>query len=275
MSFKKNHPNYQSYEMSNYHVNDLPDNFFSTLEGYIVRYCSGVNQLKSVINDIASRIPCELTQNWGWDFLVNNLSSYLWEFRKSKFHKQMDFLSDFYEKFQEEIDIDEFNELLDDLKIGYILNYDSWHGVSWKLRENVACRVEKIVEGENDIKDICTQTLDHLSQAKEHLLNTKNNRDRKDAIRDCMSAMESMLKTITNKNDMKAATTSMREDGTWGPDIIIKDGLSIWNRLHDMYPDVRHGNPQESDLTDEETLYWVERIICFIKYVAKIYLKQA
>ncbi|MBL1352743.1 MAG: hypothetical protein COA61_005330 [Zetaproteobacteria bacterium] len=273
MSFKQQHPNYQNYENENYHVNDFPDSLFLALEGYITRYCSGANQLKYVINDIASRIPCETTQNWGWDFLVTDLSNCLWRFRKSKFHKVMDFLSDFYCQFQENIKTGEFNEFLDDLEIGYTLKNELREECTWELRENVECRIESICESENEIKDICSQTLDHLSQAKEHLINTENNRDRKDAIRDCMSAMEAMLKTITKKKDINTATAFMRQTNKWGAVIIVKDGVSIWNRLHDMYPDIRHGNPTKSELTDEEALYWVDRIICFIKYIAKVHLK--
>ena len=135
-----------------------------------------------------------------------------------------------------------------------------------------AMRNEKAAE---EVKDICSQTLEHLEQAKQHLLTTENNRDRKDAVRDCMSAMESMLKKITGEKDIKSSIKRMRNDRCWGPDIIVKDGLSIWNRLHDMYPDVRHGNPQESEISDEEALYWIERISCYIRYISKKYKNLA
>jgi len=271
MGFKQDHPDYQSYENSDYFFNTIPDKFCSALEGYIARYCKTAQQLKNIINDIASRIPMELTQNWGWDFLINDLTYYVQELCKSKFHKLMDFLADFYERFHDEIELDDFNEFLEDLKIGYRLEYDSWSGFSWRLRKDVSSRIEHIEKTTEAVKDICTQTLEHLEQAKEHLLSTENNRDRKDAIRDCMSAMESMLKKITGENDIKSAVKHMRDDKFWGPDIIVKDGLSIWNRLHDMYPDVRHGNPQESEISDEEALYWIERIGCYIRYLSKKY----
>ena len=271
MSFKKEHPEYLNYESNDFYVKKLPGNFMSSLEGFIARHCEGANQLKSVINDIASRIPCEMTHNWGWDFLIDDLSRYLRDFESVKFHKIMDFLSDFYDRFQNEIDLEVFNEFLEDLKIGYKLNYDSWAGVSWELKEDVSVRTSGISETSEKVKDICAQTLEHLEQAKEHLSATKTDRDRKDALRDCMSAMESMLKTITGEKDIKEATRKMRDDGTWGPDIIVKDGLSLWNRLHDMYPDVRHGNPEISQLTDEEALYWIERVTIYIKYLSKMY----
>ena len=274
MGFKQEHRDYQSYESKDYYVNIFPEDFCSALEGYIARHCQNAQQLKGVINDIASRIPRELTHNWGWDFLIGDLSDYVWDLCNSKFHKTMDFLSDFFDRFQGDIDLEDFNEFLEDLKLGYILEYDSWEGFNWKIRENVSNRVEKFEETTAAVKDICTQRLEHLQQAKQHLLSTENNRDRKDAIRDCMSAMEAMLKTITGEKDVKHATGQMRQEGNWGPDIIVKDGLSLWNRLHDMYPDVRHGNPKKSELTDEEALYWVERINCFIMYISKVYKKR-
>ena len=109
MSFKKEHPEYLNYESNDFYVKKLPGNFMSSLEGFIARHCEGANQLKSVINDIASRIPCEMTHNWGWDFLIDDLSRYLRDFESVKFHKIMDFLSDFYDRFQNEIDLEVFN----------------------------------------------------------------------------------------------------------------------------------------------------------------------
>lgn len=275
MGFRQEYPDYQSYGNNDYFYNKIPDNFCSALEGYIVRYCKTAQQLKNVINDIASRIPMELTQNWGWNFLINDLSYYTRELCNSKFHKVMDFLADFYERFHDDIELDDFNEFLEDLKIGYRLEYDSWSGFNWKLRQNVSNRIEPIEKAAEEVKDICSQTLEHLEQAKQHLLTTENNRDRKDAVRDCMSAMESMLKKITGEKDIKSSIKRMRNDRCWGPDIIVKDGLSIWNRLHDMYPDVRHGNPQESEISDEEALYWIERISCYIRYISKKYKNLA
>ena len=117
MSFKKEHPEYLNYESNDFYVKKLPGNFMSSLEGFIARHCEGANQLKSVINDIASRIPCEMTHNWGWDFLIDDLSRYLRDFESVKFHKIMDFLSDFYDRFQNEIDLEVFNYYVRHIKL--------------------------------------------------------------------------------------------------------------------------------------------------------------
>lgn len=269
MGFRSDHPDYMGYESDDFYVNELPGNFTSALEGYITRNCDSTQQLKSVVHDIESRIPMELTQNWGWDFLISDLSVCVSRLRKVKFHKVMDFLSDFYSQHEHSIELEDFNEFIEELELGYKLDGASWCGYSWVLRENVTSRAESVSDASSSTKDICTQTFEHLDQAKQHLLETKTDRDRKDAVRDCMSAMESMLKNLSGENNIKDATKALRQSGNWGPDTIVKEGLSIWDRLHSLHPDIRHGSPNVTTITDEEAIYWVERISCFICYLAK------
>jgi hypothetical protein len=81
--------------------------------------------------------------------------------------------------------------------------------------------------------------------------------------------MESLLKAATGANDIKDATAALRSDGRWGEDRIVKDGVAIWNHVHELYPDVRHGQAEGSDLSERECLYWVDRISAFVRYVAR------
>jgi hypothetical protein len=270
VSFKEEHKNYRGYESDEFFVKELPEGFSSSLQGFIARQCEDAHELKAVINDIAGRIPTELTTNWGWGFLINDLPDYVNKLCQCPLPKTMDFLADLCTKSHLSFSADDINELLEDLSVGYKLVIDKWSGASWQLRDNVSSRAEAIEDTVANVKDICSQTMDHLNQAREHLLDTKNDRDRKDAIRDCMSAMESMLKTLSGKADIKDATTALRAANTWGPDIIVKDGLSLWDRMHNLYPDIRHGNPDKSLLSDEEALYWLERITCFIRYMSRV-----
>ncbi len=113
------------------------------------------------------------------------------------------------------------------------------------------------------------QAYEHFSQALEHLRAPQTSRARKDGLRDCLSAMESMLKAATGKEDIRDATSALRADPRWGIDAIVKDGLSIWSRIHELYPDVRHGQASGSDLSDHECLYWVDRITSFVRYLAR------
>lgn len=271
MSFKSEHPDYLGYESADYYVTELPPGMPSALQGFIARQCKSPSKLKAIINDIAGRVPMDVTTHWGWDFLIEQLPIYVARLCNLPFHKVMDFFSDACTNKHLSFCTEELNELLGDLKIGYVLEADGWSSViSWRLRDGISSRTEAVDETAHQVREICEQTLDHLCQAREHLVNTANDRDRKDAIRDCLSAMESMLKTLSGKSDIKEATTELRAAKSWGPDIIVKDGLSLWDRLHDLYPDIRHGNPRKSAITDEEALYWLERITCFIRYIAKI-----
>jgi hypothetical protein len=113
------------------------------------------------------------------------------------------------------------------------------------------------------------QAFEHLSQALEHLRAPQTSRSRKDGLRDCLSAMESLLKAATGTDDIRDATTALRADSRWGIDAIVKDGLSIWSRIHELYPDVRHGQASGSDLSDHECLYWVDRITSFVRYIER------
>jgi hypothetical protein len=114
------------------------------------------------------------------------------------------------------------------------------------------------------------QAYEHFDQALEHLRNAQSQRSRKDGLRDCLSAMESLLKTATGKNDIKDATAALKANKRWGNDAIVKDGLSIWNRIHELHPDVRHGQATSSDLPETECTYWVDRISAFVRYIARM-----
>lgn len=271
MSFKSEHPDFKGYESVELHVSALPTEISSALQGFITRQCEDERELKVIINDIAGRVPMEVTTNWGWSYLLEELPYYVGRLCKLPLPKVMDFLADACTNTHLSFSSEDLNELLEDLSIGYILEVNRWSGSSsWGLRESVSSRAESVEDTTPHVANICDQTLDHLKQAKKHLLNTVNDRDRKDAIRDCMSAMESMLKSISGKSDIKEATTELRLTKVCGPDIIVKDGLSLWDRMHDLYPDIRHGNPKKTDITDEEALYWLERITCFIRYMSRV-----
>jgi hypothetical protein len=272
MGFKKDHPNYQGYESDEYHVAEFPPGMASALQGFITGQSLDSNKLRAVINGIAGCVPMEPTANWGWNYLIEDLQHYVSSLMSKPMPKVMDFLSnDLCASNRFDLSVEKLNEFLEDLDFGYVLETDRWgQNPYWALRESVTSRTEPIETTAQQVKDICKQTLEHLEQAREHLVNTKSDRDRKDAIRDCLSAMETMLKTLSSESDIKDAVGTLRAQNSWGPDLIVKDGLSLWNRMHDLYPDIRHGNPQKSDLTDQEALYWLERITCYIRYMSRV-----
>ena len=56
----------------------------------------------------------------------------------------------------------------------------------------------------------------------------------------------------------------------WGPVQMVKDGNSLFNLLHELYPDVRHGTQDfnTADMSIEEAEYFVGRVTVFMKYIA-------
>ena len=246
MSFKTDHPDYKSYDNATYHVAEVPAGFKSALQGFILGQCKETHHLKAALNDIAGRIPTEPTTNWGRDYLINDLSYYVRQLCDKPLPKLMDFLADACSAGGLDFSAEDVNEFLEEHHIGYVLETTPWGTSStWLLRGDVTSRVETVDDTAAEVKDVCTQTYEHILQARKHLANTTTDRDRKDAIRDCLSAMETMLKTLSGKADIKDATTHLRQEKSWGPDIIVKDGLTLWGRMHDLYPDVRHGNPKK------------------------------
>lgn len=269
MSFKNQHPDYKSYSSNLFYVNEFPDAFKRALEGFIVRACNNEsNRLKYIINRIAGIIPMEVTECWSWDYLLNDLKYYIRKLAESDFYKTMDIISELYEG-SSNITLDDLNEFLKQQNIGYILR-----GVNqWDIRKDVEIKTGNLDSAILKVSDICEQTMLHLEQAKNHIIQNNSDRGRKDAVRDCLSAMEALLKQITNTQEIGDATKKLKSDPEYGPDFIVKDGLSIWDRIHRNYPDIRHGSPKVTDLSEEECLYWVNRINCFIDYICKIYRK--
>lgn len=272
MKFKLNHGNYEHYENNIYYMNKFPNGFYSTIEGFIMRYMNNVNDLKIVCGFASEQIPCSSTSNWGFNFIKEDLSNFLRVLEKSKFYKMMDFISIFAERYLDDEGIEELNEILDESNIGYILEIDYFsRECVWIVRDNVEIDKKSVIETLDELDDRFKQTIEHLEQSLVQLKESNNDRARKDAVRDCMSAMESILKVLSDENDIKDASNSLFNSQKWGPRAIVKDGSSIWSQIHQMYPDIRHGQSQTSDITQEEALYWIDRMMAFVKYLSRRY----
>lgn len=269
MKFRETHPNYETYDDSEFYMFSIPTGLVSALKGFILRYADDSDKLKIVCGDLATRIPCEPTTNWGWDWLVNDFDDLFRRLGQSKFYKFMDFIGDFVHEYVDEEGIEELNDLFEEYEFGYRLADDPRGGLIWNTAVSVSKRIASVEAAKGELKDVCDIAIEHLHQALQHLKKPHDERARKDAIRDCMSAMESMLKSLSATSDIKDATTKLRSENRWGEDTIVKDGLSIWNRLHDLYPDIRHGQSTSSQLSDDEALYWIDRISAFVTYISR------
>jgi len=272
VKFIEQYPDYETYTDNDLYYTTVPAGLLSALKGLLSRYADGNSQLKQICDNIAGRIPCEPTPNWGWDFLVRDLSDLLNALAEKKLHKLMDFLCDIASEHRHNRDfINELNEAFQESCFGYRLIYEQgpYGNLSWELVETPEIADRSICETTPEVADICAQATDHLLQAKEQLQKTNNTRAWKDAMRDCLSAMEALVNQFGGDKDIDISTKALRASCAWGPESIVKDGLSIWHRMHDLYPDIRHGNHRISEISREEAIYWIDRIMAFVGYLAR------
>ena len=82
--------------------------------------------------------------------------------------------------------------------------------------------------------------------------------------------MESIIKLLGEDDDIRIASKKLREQKIWGEDTIVKDGDAIFNTLHRLYPDLRHGSTERSKMSIEEAQYWVDRITTYINYMIRM-----
>jgi hypothetical protein len=84
-----------------------------------------------------------------------------------------------------------------------------------------------------------------------------------------VTALETILRQLTGAKAVRGATDALKRHGGWGPERLLNDGSSIWESVHALYPDVRHGNPTPSALPHDEATYWIRRIIAFVQYLTE------
>lgn len=273
MSFRRDIPNYKTIHSEKFNLTVVDKSIWTKLEAYSQRVCDNSDQLKALVNRLSELALIPATTNWGWDFLVNDLSHVIYVLSKQvsegKFYLLMDTIALIAEVGS--LDFEEIDELLTDFNLGYCLNVDPLtRRYYWVLREDVTDLTENIENVECLIKDGFQQALEHFEQAKKQFANADSERARKDAVRDCASAMESIIKILGNDDDIRNASKILRDQEIWGKDTIVKDGDSIFNTLHRLYPDLRHGSTEISEMGIEEAQYWVDRITAYVSYMIRM-----
>ena len=268
-SFRQTHPNYATYASEHFYVTEVPLAVQNGLHGLLAKHSESTNVLKNVTNTVLGSLPAPPSTNWGYDWIMGDLDHALDALSKKPLHKFMDCMGELIELLDATNFPSELEDLLAEENLGYMAqrNGPDWR---WVLRdEGTEVGVAVIEDAQAEIGDVCEQSLLHLQQAKENL-KRGDERSRKDAVRDAMSAMESLYKSLSGQNDIADAYKAMRDEKKWGPNEILKDGYSIWNTLHQLYPDIRHGQASPTKLSDEEAQYWLGRITLFVKYIARL-----
>lgn len=268
MGFKQDVPDWKVFGNDTYNMNIVPEAAYSELNGIILRAANGSIELKNILNCMAEIIPCEAITNWGWDYLkydVNGIVKAISaKVNKGRFPVFMDCLAVLVSNGV--LLLDDINDFLEDNEIGYRAEYNFNHCITWKPVQDSHI-LNELNDTQESISDISEQAYDEIRRARKSLEDSKDERAIKDALRSCLSAMEAVVKELGQDNEIGNATKNLKAQGNWGNDEIVKEGHSIFNNMHRLYPDLRHGSLETSSLSLNEAEYWIGRILNFLKYL--------
>lgn len=283
--FKEMYSDHMSFTNEKYIMNEIPQKLLTSIPNILIKGArlkienySGMGRIVSdsvmeaLVNKIAEYAYVERTKNWGWDYLIRDLENNINSLGEVPFTRFMDAVSDVALNILEGYIVDDINEILEFVNFGYRLKNNveaPW--ICLNMNTNTI-KIESVTEL---TRNLCKQTTDHIEQAKEQLKRSDNSRARKDAIRDCLSAMEALMKLVTNTNDVAGANNFMvKNPEIWGPKVIVTDGHKLWKIFHEVYTDIRHGDFDISSITIEESSYFIDRILSYVTYISKIALKD-
>lgn len=280
MAFELDIPNYKNLSSNKFLTNSIPNEIWSKIEAYATK-SSREKNLATLVNRLNDIVLIPHTQNWGHNYLIGDLKDTMFEIKKQteegNFRVFMDCLSEIVDF--GEFDINEINNFLEKYNIGYIINIKPFFdGYYWKVRdESVKELTENINNTKEAVKTISQQAYENLTEAKK-LTTSSNEREIKNALWNCVCAMESVVKHCAKINsysddvakNIDQAIKHLSNNNLWGNKKIIKDGLAIFNDMHNLYPDLRHGSIEKpSSLSLSEAIYWIERLTAYINYMIK------
>lgn len=268
MSFIKDIPDYKNYSNDDLYMTSIPNNYVMWDE--LLAYANRTEDLLTVVNrlnDLVLLPPSTNSSSWLVTDLKNTFSTLKNKIKDGKITIFFDAIVIIIE--ETKADLTDINDFLLKYDIGYEIN-SGFRNYYWSVRDNSTKMSENIDKALKTLKKTpFEQAVENLQQAKLHFQNQDNERALKDAVRDCASAMESIIKILGKNDDIKIASKMIRNSKLWGLDDIVKDGEAIFSKLHYLYPDFRHGSIGMSNMSVNEAKYWADRMICFIDYILR------
>lgn len=275
VKFKELFPDYKYYSNEEYLMSTVSKELLRAISQTLPRRLYAIRKTKPGLNvDGTLKNMCDIvslhtnsrnTNNWGYDYLTRDFINLFEEFEDIHFHKFMDAVLELSN--MDEIFLNELNEIFEDHDFGYKLTGDSnkpWVTVNSNI--GLATNITDVIIS---TEQISRQTADHIRQAQKQLVRAGELRARKDAIRDCLSAMESLMTHLTGTIDIDNADRLMRENPEkWGQSFIVKDGIILWNMFHNRYKDIRHGNFNISEISYDEAIYFIDKLLAYVKYIS-------
>lgn len=272
--FRSAHPNFRQYSDEPYASTYVPDSLTGALSGVLLRLIDdqGIS-LRPIVDRVRSHAGDGPTGNWSPGPLAEDLSAAFRSLARNsdRFPKFMDALLDAVDVIQRRGPhdvIEDANETLRDQELGYEISRGMMGELTWTLREPQHTLGAVVDEIQERVEDICSQTTAHLDQLKRQL-EVGDERSRKDALRDALTALETLMRQLTGTHDVRAATAALKADNSWGPPRLLNEGQSVWESVHALHPDVRHGDPRASSLPRDEASFWIRRVLAFAHYLAE------
>ncbi|HDX9695221.1 hypothetical protein COJ38_21865 [Bacillus cereus] len=271
MKFIEQHPNYTAYTHEEYDMCDLPFTIRSGELNALVHGCLSTCSEDDEIEGNTYRLqhalaaelqasPCEYAY---YDYMKEEIIRILNNSRRQDFASFMDGLRVIIEVTE---DIERVNQFLEFHSIGYMAEWE-FGTICWNELDGTENQIETLEEALETIPDDFQNTKAHIRQAKIQLREAQNDRSRKDALRDVLSAVEAYVNYISGETRIYNSIRALADRIDAPDDSFIREGAEFWNKIHQLHPDIRHGNEAVSELDLPEALYYIERLMCYLKYV--------
>ncbi|MBE5918511.1 MAG: hypothetical protein E7272_01585 [Pseudobutyrivibrio ruminis] len=251
-------------------TNNADNNFWDEMEGIVVKASRSEENLIEILNMLAGIVPCGTVGfaelNNVYDELKRIIGCLHKKVDRYGIPRLMDSIALLSEKGS--LSYIEINNFMEENGFMYrveepLFEYLWWHSIE----ENPV--ISKIEYTERYVSTISQQAKEELQRARDMLKRDSSERGYKEIVRNCVDAMEAVVKKIGQQEDIKNATKKIVAEEL-GPKQIIKRGNNIFNLIHELYPDIRHGSTEYSSMTKAEAEYWVEVITAFIRYLIRI-----
>ena len=280
--FAQDFKNYESYRNDDYYRKTVPDGLCDSLANLFASMCGDIDssetvgKMVSIASDLLVMAGRKASNKSDIVVLKTEIKATFQILCEMNFSRFMDATRIAAERLYKEMPpspredfLKKINRALIDKNFGYTIRkgVDDSDTLVWEARWKAEAGLVALAAATESLGEGFPEAIEHINQAKDHLLRPDEPRSRKDSVRDAMSSMEAMLKKLANENDIKTAVKKLRDERYWGKNKVVRDALSIWHYLHDEYPDIRHGQTSGSDIELDEALYWIGRITVYIRYM--------
>lgn len=226
------------------------------------------SSLKDLCNIVCEYTEIEETTNWEWYFLIEDYQAAFQRFLGRPFYKFMDATSKIVLEFLDGEIVRDINLVFAENNFGYRIQNDA--NLPWLC---INPDIQPALEADEAAarKKLCQETIEHITQTKEQLLRAWTESAGKDALQDCLSGMETLLKEVTHSSDITDAMAVMKENSDiWGPEFITGDALALWKLYQVDFGAAGKEKDAPSGPALKQTVYLLDRILIYVHYISGI-----